>query len=326
MYTITLEEHFATPAFMAGPAKEMNEQMKRPGNPMQHVPDQLLDLGEKRIAEMDEAGIDMQVLSINAPGLEQENKETATTLAKETNEVLEQAIAKYPKRFAGFAAIPTMDIQAAITELERTMKLPGFKGAVINGHVNGKYLDDKSFWPILECANKLHAPIYLHPTAPPTPVFDAYYRGFGPAVDNMLARAGWGWHIETAVHIIRMILGGVFDEYPDLQFIIGHMGEALPIMLQRMDKVLSPKLTGLKHSAAYYLRNNVYYTFSGFNYTSNFLTLLMEVGVDRIMFSADYPYSSMKEARAFLDKLPVSDADREKIASGNARRLLRIQD
>ncbi|HVX00107.1 MAG TPA: amidohydrolase family protein, partial [Candidatus Babeliaceae bacterium] len=195
---------------------------------------------------------------------------------------------------------------------------------VINGHVRGRYLDDKAFRPILECVNKLNAPIYIHPTAPPQPVIDAYYKGFSPAIDNMLMHAGWGWHIETAVHIIRMIVGGVFDEYPDLQIIIGHMGEALPFMLQRMDKTLSAKLTGLRHSAAYYLRNNVHYTFSGFNYTSNFLTLLMEVGVDRIMFSADYPYSSMKEARMFLDKLPVSDVDRERIASGNAKRLLKL--
>lgn len=324
MYTITLEEHFATPAFMEGPGKEMAEQMSNPNNPMHHVPGQLLELGDKRIAEMDEAGIDMQVLSINAPGLEQMDGAMAIKLAKETNDALAAAINKYPKRLAGFAAIPTMDPQAAVAELERMMKQPGFIGPVINGHVNGKYLDNKMFWPILECANRLHAPLFIHPTAPPQAVRDVYYGGFSPAIDNILAHAGWGWHIETAVHVIRMIVGGVFDEYPDLQVIIGHMGEALPYMLQRMDKLLSPKFTGLKHSAAYYLRNNVYYTFSGFNYTSNFLTLLMEVGVDRIMFSADYPYSSMKDARAFLDKIPVSDADREKIANGNAKRLLRL--
>ena len=138
----------------------------------------------------------------------------------------------------------------------------------------------------------------------------------------MLIGAGWGWHIETAVHVIRLILGGVFDQYPKLQIIIGHMGETLPFMLQRFDRIMSTEITKLKQPVSTYLRENIHYTFSGFNYTSTFLNLLLEVGVDRIMFSVDYPYASMMQGRDFLNKLPVSAADKERIAHGNAESLL----
>ena len=140
----------------------------------------------------------------------------------------------------------------------------------------------------------------------------------------MLAGAGWGWHIETAVHVLRLIMSGAFDKYPKLQIIIGHMGEALPLMLERIDNRMSQKVTGLKRRTADYLRENVYYTFGGFNFTPTFLNLLLEVGAERIMFSADHPHGSMAKARAFLEQLPVSTADREKIAHGNAEYLLRL--
>ena len=140
----------------------------------------------------------------------------------------------------------------------------------------------------------------------------------------MLAGAGWGWHIETAVHVIRLIVGGVFDQYPKLQIVIGHMGESLPFMLQRLD-VMPMAMTKLNRPISAYLRENVHYTFSGFNFTPTFLDLLLQVGVDRIMFSADHPYSSMAAARAFLDQLPVSSSDRERIAYGNAERLFGLR-
>src|SRR5271168_5420867 len=139
----------------------------------------------------------------------------------------------------------------------------------------------------------------------------------------MFAGPGWGWHIETAIHVIRLILGGVFDQYPKLQIVIGHMGETLPFMLQRLD-VMPAGMTGTKRTISAYLRENVHYTFSGFNFIPTFLDLLLQVGVERILFSADHPYASMSEARAFLDRLPVSSADREKIAHLNAERLLRM--
>jgi uncharacterized protein len=167
-------------------------------------------------------------------------------------------------------------------------------------------------------------PIYIHPTPPPKPVLDTYYGGFAPMLTEMLAGGAWGWHIETAVHVIRLISGGVFDRFPRLQVVIGHMGEGLPFMFQRFD-IMPPAVTRLKRQYKDYLRDNVHYTFSGFNFPPAFLDLFLELGgVDRIMFSADHPYQSMPAARAFLEQIPVSAVDKERIAHGNAEKLFKL--
>lgn len=291
MRTITLEEHYATP-------------------------------GDGRVAKMDAAGIEVQVLSLSAPGVEQSPAEEAIALARAANDAVAEAVRRHPDRLAAFAAVPTPAPDQAADELERAVTELGFKGAAINGHVRGAYLDDRRFEPILERAQALQVPIYLHPTPPPQPVMDTYFAGFSPDVSYGFATGAWGWHIETAVHVVRMILGGVFDRLPRLQVAIGHMGEALPFMLPRLDVALPPDVTTLERPVGAYLRENVHYTFAGFNWTSTFLPLVQQVGVDRIMFSADHPYRSMTEARAFLDLAPVSPADRERIAHVNAERLL----
>ena len=325
--TITLEEHYASPAFMEGPGRQLAERART--QPMAtistHLVDQLLDLDDLRLADMDAAGIDMQVLSLNSPGVEQLASTAAVAAAHEANDYLGEAVRRHPDRLAGFAALPTASPEIAAGELERTVREYGFKGGVINGHIRGRYLDDPFFWPILESAEALQVPIYLHPTPPPQPVIQASYVGnFSPEVSAQLAASGWGWHIETAVHVLRIILSGAFDRYPGLQLVIGHLGEALPFMLPRLDHNLPTQLTNLQRPIGDYLRENVHYTFSGFNFTPNFLDLLLQVGVDRIMFSADYPYASMLAARNFLEQLPVCPADRERIAHRNAERLLRM--
>ena len=321
MRTITLEEHYASPAFMTGPGRGLKERAKDFTGSRASLLEQLCDVGARRIAEMDAAEIDVQVLSLTSPGVEQLDAPEAMALAREANEFVADAVRNSPTRFAGFATIPTAAPDQAADELERAVRDHGFKGAMINGHVRGRYLDDKFFWPILERAQSLKVPIYLHPTQPPQAVLNASYGGFAPAVSYMLANAGWGWHIETAIHVIRLVLGGAFDRYPRLQVIIGHLGEGLPFMMQRLD-AMPPAMTKLERPISAYLRENLHYTFSGFNFTPTFLNLLLEVGAERIMFSADHPYASMQEARAFLNRLPVSTADRERIAHGNAERLL----
>ena len=324
MRTITLEEHFASPKFFDGPARFVKERAEKIGGRYAAVMSRLCDLGELRLNEMDAAGIDMQVLSLSAPGVEQMEPGEAVGMASHTNDYLADAVNKHPTRFAGLAAVPTGVPDEAAKELERRIG-QGFKGAVINGHNRGRYLDNKFYWPILECAEALNVPIYLHPTPPPQPVIDVLYGGFDPMVTDMLAGGAWGWHIETAVHMIRIVCGGVFDRFPKLQFVIGHMGEGLPFMFQRFD-IIPMHVTKLKRPIMDYLKQNVHYTFSGFNFGPTFLDLLLELGgVDRIMFSADYPYQSMPQARAFLEQIPVSAADREKIAHLNAERLLRIE-
>jgi predicted TIM-barrel fold metal-dependent hydrolase len=317
MRIITLEEHFATPAFLDGPGRELKEQSL-----FASFLAPLCDIGAGRIAAMDEAGIDAQLLSLTAPGLEQAQTADALAVARDSNDVLTAAVKANPTRFAGLAALAVGAPNKAAEELQRRVTRDGFKGAVINGHNRGRYLDDKFYWPILEAAEALNVPIHIHPAKPPKAVIEASYGGFSPVVTEMFAGFGWGWHIETAVHVLRMILGGVFDRFPKLNLLIGHLGEGLIFMIQRVDS-MPPPMTGLQHPVSHYLRNNIYYTVSGFNFPSGFLALLLEMGgVERIMFSADHPYGSMARARVFLEQLPVTTADRERIAHDNAERVL----
>ncbi len=323
MRTITLEEHFASPGFFNGPGREFKERAEKSGGRDAEFFARLGDLGDKRLAEMDAAGIDMQVLSLQYPGTEQCEQAEAIAVARETNDFLAAAVKKNPARFAGFAALPTGTPDKAAEELDRRVRA-GFKGAIINGHNRGRYLDDKFYWPILECAEQLKVPIYLHPTRPPKPVIEASFAGFAPEVSWMFSGPGWGWHLETAVHVIRVILGGVFDRFPNLQIVVGHLGEGLPFMLPRLDRNMATELTKLARPFAEYLRQNVHYTFGGFFFPATFLGLLLEVGAERIMFSVDYPYGAMAAGRAFLKQLPVSPADKERIAHGNAEKLFNL--
>ena len=331
MRTIGLEEHWIGPAFLAGPGGQV---MRPSQDPLVQATNaqwqdfgainaQLHDLGAARLALMDEAGIDVQVLS-HHPGLEQLEAGEQVPIVRDTNDYLRDMVAKQPTRLAGFASLCTAAPGDAAKELERMMQA-GFKGAVINGHSRGRYLDDKFFWPMLEAAEHLDAPIYLHPAQPPKAVLDTYYSGFSPMVSMLFSIAGCGWHIETGIHVTRMILGGVFDRFPNLKVVIGHLGEGTSFWLPRMDSNIGPNLTKLKQPISAYLRQNVYYTFSGFNFLPNFIMLMSQVGIeDRIMFATDYPFGSMLEARTFLDTLPICHADRELIAHGNAERLFRM--
>ena len=323
MRVIALEEHFATPDYLAGPARAVKERAERTGGRLANLVADLLDVGERRIAAMDASGVAMQALSLTAPGVEQLALEEAKAFARQTNAAIGEAVRRQPDRFFGLASLPLLDPPTAIAELERAIAEDGCKGIVINGHCRGRYLDDRFFWPVLARAERLKLPIYLHPTVSPEPVVAAWYGGLRPAVAEMMAGFGWGWHIETALHLLRMALGGVFDAHPGLQIVIGHMGETLPFMIERLDS-MPQSMTGLARPVSAYLRQNVHYTFAGFNFLPTFLQLLLEVGVERILFSADYPYRPMAEARAFLDGLPTSPADREAIAHRNAERLFGV--
>ena len=322
MRTIALEEHYATPAFLDGPGSDLRDQARAMAG--DQVMERLCEVGDGRIAAMDAAGIDLQVLSLTAPGVEQLDPPDATAIAREANDGLAEAVRRHPTRLAGFASLPTPAPQAAADELERTVTELRFKGAMINGHSRGRYLDDEFFWPILERAEALEVPIYLHPTPPPQAVIDAAYIGnYPPAVAGILATVAWGWHIDTATHVLRLVLSGAFDRYPGLQLIVGHMGEGLSFMLPRIEATLATVST-LDRPVGDYFRSNLHYTFAAFNWTPTFLNLLLHVGVDRIMFATDHPYASMTTARIFLDQLPVSPHDKQRIANANAEHLLRL--
>ena len=227
---IALEEHYwdkeLAAQFVGGEGVRDPEMLKR-----------LYDLGEVRLKEMDEAGIDVQILSHGAPSAQKLSGADAADLTRRVNDRLHAVVTANPKRFAAFAALPTSDPKAAADELERTTKL-GFKGAMIHGLANGTFLDDKRFWPIYERAQALDIPIYLHPSVPLPAVMDAYYKDYAKDFP-MVVRAAWGYTVETATQAIRLVLSGVFDAYPRLKIILGHLGETLPFLVWRIDQALA---------------------------------------------------------------------------------------
>ena len=316
---ICVEEHFGTPAFFEGPGTVFRAQGGR--TPLKEI----FDIGAGRIADMDTAGVDVQLLSLNAPGVEPLDPPAAIVLARDTNDQLAAAVAANPDRLAGLAAVPMSDPAAASAELERAIGELGFKGAIINGHCQGRYLDDEAFHPFLAGAQDLGTPLYLHPTLPPEPVIQSYYTGGFPAhVSIRLASAGWGWHIETGTHILRLVLSGTFDRFPKLQIVIGHQGEALPFMLPLLERTFPLGSTDLKRPVRAYLQENLNYSFGGWNWASMYHTLRRAVDIDRIMFASDYPYVTLQDSVSFLKQLEISNNDRELIAHGNAERIFGI--
>ena len=349
MKIIAFEEHYGLSAIHEAAAKAKDpyalvlERMKKSGqftgDPKTGFPAGIFDLGEGRIAAMDDAGIDVQILSHATPSAEGLEPSLARELTREANDAVAATVSKYPNRFLGFATLPMLDPAAAARELERTVRELHFVGALINGHVNGRYLDDKFFWPVFECAESLGVPIYLHPQMPPKPVVDACYGGFAPDVSTFLSIAGAGWHIDTGIHSIRLILGGVFDRFPALQIIVGHNFEILSWTAWRADYGFPPgKNGGLKRTIKEYLRENFYGGILPGEYVNQepgamdkswslayqaYLGMANTVGIDRVLFTTDHPYGSMKAARSFFDQMPINVNDKEKIAHLNAERLLR---
>lgn len=326
MRLITLEEHYRSPQVDAeiGEAGNNFRSMNSAGEQIAKRLEKLTDLGEPRIADMDRAGIDLQVLSHTVPSPEILEPARAIPLARRVNDEMAEAVKRNRTRFAAFATLPIADAAAAAQELQRAVKDLGFKGAMINGMPQGRFLDDPFFAPILEQAEALDVPLYLHPAPPPEGVEKIYFSGLEPGLARILSIAGWGWHAEQGLHTIRLIACGVFERFPKLQIIIGHMGEMIPFFLARINAAVTPFAKGLKRSVADYFHSNVHITTSGIFTAPPLYLALAVVGADRILFSVDYPYSSNEQGRAFLDKLSISPADFEKITHLNAERLLKL--
>ncbi|MGE5534555.1 MAG: amidohydrolase family protein [Acidobacteriota bacterium] len=311
---IALEEHYWDPDLVAlFPGRE--------GKRVSDVERRLLDMGELRLREMDEAGIDIQVLSHGAPGTQKLDAQSATQLAQQTNDRLATFIQANPKRFAGLGLLPTPDPTAAANELERIVTRLDLKGAMVHGLTNGKFLDEKPFWPIFERAEALDVPLYIHPSFPNPTVIDAYYRDYAAAFPELIGPA-LGFTVEAATQAVRLVLSGVFEKHPKLKIILGHLGEGIPFLLWRIDQSLSRSNTTTSFKEIF--RRNFYLTTSG-NFSDTALTAsIAEMGVDRIMFSVDWPFISNKMGTDWLHASTLSPADKAKVFGETAKALLKL--
>ncbi|MDT2022854.1 amidohydrolase family protein [Methylocella sp. CPCC 101449] len=315
MRKIALEEHCMVPGLasywegtMADVPKEIYDRIRA----------RLFDYGEMRLREMDEAGIGKSILSVAGPGVQVEpSTATALKTASEANDHLAAQIAPNKDRLYAFAHIALQDANAAAKELERCVKQLGFKGALINGHSLGHYLDERQFDPFWAKAEELQVPVYLHPADPPEQYksFDGY---------DALRRATWGWTVETGTHVLRMVFGGVFDRFPKAILAVGHLGETMPFLLWRLDS--RAKLYGvkLKREPSDYIRENMYVTLSGMYSAEPLNCSIAALGQSRVMFSADYPFENWVTAGKFMDDVAVPENVRADVGWNNAAKLFHL--
>lgn len=311
---ITLEEHFATPDYTKGDGGAFRVDFA------ESVARRIADIEQTRLPEMDATGVDVQVLSLTTPGVQSEtDAKVAIERARSSNDQIARAIAAHPTRFAAFAALPTQSGQAAADELRRSVEELGLVGALVNGHTHGRYLDDPEYEPLWQALEELNVPLYLHPVFPSEPV--AVLKGYPELAGPM-----WGWGFETASHALRIILGGVFDRHPKANLVLGHMGEGLPFTLARLDD----RYSILEHSRELaaapsdYIKRNVYVTSAGVESAEPLHAAIAALGIDRVLFSIDYPYQSIRTATDFLRAVELTPSDRAKFEGATAAQLLRL--
>ncbi len=330
MRVVAIEEHFTVPNVAA---RIDHAAISRRGfRPRRSPPkgpnplDALPEISEQRLKSMDDNGITVQVLSNSGPGPDVLPGQAGIDIARELNDHLAAAIARYPDRFAGFATLPMQDPDAAAAELGRSVKELGFVGAMVNGTTAGRFLDHPSYNNLLATAVELDVPIYIHPHLPPEEVRKAYFSDLEPGSGRVLESAGWGWHSETGIHVLRMVLSGTLDRHPKLRLAVGHMGEMLPMMLARADEVFALDIEHLKRPISRTILDQVWLTTSGIFTQPPFLAALLTFGIDRIMFSVDFPYAPNEGGRAFLDSVSLSPTDMAKLCYGNADSFLKLRD
>jgi predicted TIM-barrel fold metal-dependent hydrolase len=284
----------------------------------------LYDYSDLRIKEMDEAGIDFQVLSHGAPSTQRGDAESMVKLARGANDRLREIVRAHPDRFGAFAALPTPDPKAAADELERCVTKLGFQGAMVHGPTNGVFFDDKRFWPIFERAQALDVPLYVHPATPNEKVAEIYYKDYLKDFPGLLT-AAWGFTVECATQGIRLVLSGVLDKYPGTKIILGHLGESIPFSVWRITQALSRQGNrDTSFSFRDYFCKHFWITTSGNFSNPALLCCVMEMGIDRILFSVDYPFVANKPGTDWIPTMPLCAEDKEKVLNGNATRLLRL--
>ena len=321
MRTIALEEHFWTPELAAAPG---TGPLARRGGA--ELDARLRDVGAARLADMAAAGIDVQVLSHVQPAAQELPGESGVAAARRANDYLAGVVSAAGGRLAGFATLPTGSPAAAAEELSRCVQSLGFLGGMVNSTIgtNGRFLDDPGFNVLLSRFEALGVPLYLHPAQQPAAMRSVMGDGLAAPVAGALAANAWGWHAEAGLHTLRLAASGAFARHPGLRLIIGHCGEMIPFMLDRVDDTLPPSVTGLDDTMSGYLRRHVWVTTSGMFSLPPVLCALSVFGVDRVLFSVDYPFAPSKRGRELLDALPLAPADLAKVAGGNASALLRL--
>ncbi|MEH3121596.1 MAG: amidohydrolase family protein [Sphingomonas phyllosphaerae] len=321
MTLIGIEEHFLTPEVEAAwHSIGLDATDPSVGYHAGSIGRRLCNLADERIALMDETGLDVQVLSLTTPGLHDLGRDSVD-LARRTNDVLAEAVARHPARFQALATLPVAMPDEAALELKRCVSKLGFKGTMLCGRVSTRNLDDPSFAPVLDCAARLGMPVLLHPRTPPPAVRDAYYSGLSPVLDAAFATAGLGWPYDAGIQFLRLLLSGTFDRLPDLQVILGHWGELVLFYAERL--AVMDRFAGLRHPIAHYLRHNLHVTASGMFLPAYLERAVAIVGADRLLFSTDYPYQYRPDgdARRFLAECGLNEADSAAFANGNWLRL-----
>ena len=289
----------------------------------------LVEVGEQRLSDMDAMGVDRQILSVHTPGTQTMDPAEAVAFAREANDLLARAAAAHPSRLGCFATLPTPDPAAAAEELERAVSELGHCGAMLYGRTGEKLLDHPDFTPIFDRAAQLDVPIYVHPQRPVETVSDVYYtQGLPPLTGRVLANFAWGWHVETAINAIRLIISGAFERSPAPQVILGHWGELVPFYLERLDEAFALVRPGADKGFGETFQTHFHVTPSGMWSYPMLQHAIAELGADRILFSIDYPFIRPTDstARRFLEQAPISTADKHKIGHLNAKRLLKIDD
>jgi len=284
--------------------------------------ERLQDLGERRLKDMEATGIDVQILSLTSPGVQVFDAATATAVARDANDELAAAVASHPDRYAGLAAAAPQDPAAAAKEIERGVRRLGLKGVILNSHTHGEYLDQQKFWPIFEACEALGVPIYLHPNSPSKAMI-------APFLEAGLDGAIYGFGVETGLHLLRIIVAGVFDRFPRLNIVVGHCGEALPFWMFRIDYMHRATVTSgryaflkpLQRKPSDYLRENVYVTNSGVAWQPAIMFCRAVLGADRVMYAMDYPYQFVREEVLVSDGLPITPAEKKQYFQGNAERV-----
>jgi len=318
---IAVEEAFMTPGILDAATRRAGGRPSMRSGPIAgpFMPD-LLDLGATRIAGMDAAGVDVQLLAVAAPGVQHLDDDLAAPLAREANDLLAEAVRAHPDRFAGMATVPVQTPAAAADEVVRAVRELGFRGVMINSHTRDGYLDEERCWPILEAIEAMDVPLYIHPRDPAADLSGSAIPGF---------TVGWGYAVETGTHIVRLIQSGVLDRFPRLRIVVGHLGEGIPFLLDRMDgrypfEATAAGAPALPRTPGEYFRDQFWVTTSGMNFPAPLRAVIDILGADKVLFAADHPFEDQREAVDEFAAIPLTADERGRIAHENAERLFRL--